>query len=129
MRGSDVAVDDRSATPLALLFHELATNATKYGALSVPEGVVTVAWCVGRRASGEPSFSLRWREHGGPPAAPPARKEFGSRLIERGLPVQLGRGGAVAMDFAPEGLRCRITAPLRPGVAAAGRSLEPPATA
>jgi len=63
---------------------------------------------------------------------PPTRRGFGSRLIERGLPGQLGRGGSVAMDFAPEGLRCRIAAPLKPGVVAqaAPRAGPPmPATA
>ena len=105
---------------------ELATNAAKHGALSIPAGRVEVGWRVepavrapaGAGAAGK-TLVLEWAEHGGPPVSgPPARRGFGSRLIERGLPAQLGRGGAVALEFAPAGLRCRIRAPLRPGVAA-----------
>ena len=65
-----------------------------------------------------PQLALVWQERGGPPVTPPDRRGFGSRLIERGLPVQLGRGGTVVLEFAPEGVRCRIRATLRPGVAA-----------
>ena len=62
---------------------------------------------------------LEWSEHGGPPVkGPPQRRGFGSRLIERGLPIQLGRGGTVELDFMPQGLRCRIGAPLQPAAGA-----------
>lgn len=123
--GPPVRLAPETALALAMALHELATNAAKHGALSVPAGRVEVAWRVetaGRggtgRGAGE-TLALDWTERGGPPVAgPPARRGFGSRLIERGLPIQLGRGSSVRLEFAPEGLRCRIEAPLRPGVIA-----------
>jgi PAS domain S-box-containing protein len=122
--GPPVRLAPETALALAMAMHELATNAAKHGALSVPAGVVEVAWRVERAAGGRAGAAaaaagrmlvLEWSERGGPPIpGPPTRRGFGSRLIERGLPVQLGRGGTVALDFAPEGLRCRIEAPLQP---------------
>lgn len=91
---------------LVMALHELATNATKYGALSVPGGKVEVACraeAEGRRAV------LEWRESGGPPlAGPPTERGFGTRLLERALARDLGPGARVALDFAPEGLRATI---------------------
>jgi two-component sensor histidine kinase len=117
--GPPVRLAPETALALSMAMHELATNAAKHGSLSVPAGRVEVNWRVEPLdgAAGK-ALALEWAEHGGPPVqGPPARRGFGSRLIERGLPVQLGRGGTVALEFAPEGLRCRIRAPLRPGVA------------
>ena len=102
--GDDVQVDDRSATPLALLFHELATNATKYGALATDGGAVTVAIAV---AGEEVVFD--WTETGGPPVVPAATEGFGSQLIELSAMRQLG--GTVTRDWRPEGLAVRITLP------------------
>ena len=122
--GPHVRLAPETALALAMALHELATNAAKHGSLSVPAGRVEVNWRVQPPRDGTAdvaggTLTLDWSEHGGPAVAgPPIRRGFGSRLIERGLPSQLGRGGAVEMDFAPAGLRCRITAPLRPGVAA-----------
>ena len=116
--GPPVRLAPETALALAMAMHELATNAAKHGALSVPAGRVEVVWRVEKpaQAGDDATLVLDWVERGGPPVAgPPTRRGFGSRLIERGLPIQLGRGGAVAMDFAPAGLRCRITAPLHPG--------------
>ncbi len=97
--GDDVLIDDRSATPLALLFHELATNASKYGALSVADGEVTIT--IGRS---EREVTLCWVERGGPPiaAAPAGSGGFGSQLIELSAVRQLG--GTVDRDWRPEGL-------------------------
>ena len=102
--GEDVAVDDRSATPLALLFHELATNAAKYGALSVAEGRVTLD--VARDAD---SVRLRWTEQGGPAVTAPVSEGFGSQLLELSAVRQLG--GKVDRDWDPQGLRLTITVP------------------
>jgi PAS domain S-box-containing protein len=116
--GPPVRLAPETALALAMALHELATNAAKHGALSVSAGRVEVAWRVDRPAGAgdDATLVLDWVERGGPPVpGPPKRRGFGSRLIERGLPIQLGRGGAVAMDFAPAGLCCRITAPLHPG--------------
>jgi PAS domain S-box-containing protein len=120
--GPPVRLAPETALALAMAMHELATNAAKHGALSVPTGRVAVDWRVepppgGTTDASDGTLLLEWSEHGGPPVSgPPTRRGFGSRLIERGLPVQLGRGGAVSLEFAPPGLRCRIRAPLRPGV-------------
>jgi PAS domain S-box-containing protein len=104
--GDDIAIDDRSATPLALLFHELATNATKYGALSTERGMIGVSI---RR--GETEATLCWTERGGPAvAAPDGAHGFGSQLIELSAVRQLG--GTVARDWRTEGLVMTITVPL-----------------
>ncbi|WP_425228744.1 sensor histidine kinase [Sphingomonas sp.] len=95
--GDDLPVDDRSATPLALLFHELATNAAKYGALSVDGGRVTLDVS----APGE-TVVLRWSESGGPPVVAPTGTGFGSQLLELSAVRQLG--GSVERDWRPEGL-------------------------
>ena len=103
--GVDVAIDDRAATPLALLFHELATNATKYGALSNPDGTVTVT--VTRFGD---DVRLVWREHGGPRlTGEPERTGFGSQLIEMSAVRQLG--GGVERVWAPGGLELKLAVP------------------
>lgn len=107
--GPPIELGAQAALSLALMLHELATNAVKYGALSVPAGHVTVAWDVVAEA-GEPTVRLTWREAGGPRVAPPGRKGFGSRLIERGLMGAVG--GVVRLDYDPAGLVCRLVAPL-----------------
>ncbi|WP_187371514.1 sensor histidine kinase [Methylobacterium oryzihabitans] len=103
--GPALEIGPSAALSLALILHELATNAAKYGALSVPHGTVTVSWAVG--PAPDPAFRLTWTEAGGPPVAPPRRKGFGSRLIGRGL-----AGGGVALRYPPEGVVCTLTAPL-----------------
>lgn len=88
---------------MSMILHELATNAAKYGALSSPDGVVTVGW--GETQPG--LLTLTWREDGGPAAAAPTRNGFGSRLIRR-LARQLG--GEARYDWRPQGLRLELTA-------------------
>ena len=104
--GDEIAIDDRSATPLALLFHELATNATKYGALSVHDGSVAVAI-----AREDDVVTLRWTERGGPQAVEPTGPQgFGSQLIELSAVRQLG--GTVERDWQPEGLVMTVRIPM-----------------
>lgn len=104
--GDDVPVDDRSATPLALLFHELATNAAKYGALSVLTGSVILTV----QRNGE-MVSLRWQELGGPKLhTAPERAGFGSQLVELSAVRQLG--GKVRRDWERDGLVVTIDVPL-----------------
>ena len=104
--GDDVPVDDRSATPLALLFHELATNAAKYGALSVLTGSVILTV----QRNGE-MVSLRWQESGGPKLhTAPERAGFGSQLVELSAVRQLG--GKVRRDWERDGLVVTIDVPL-----------------
>jgi len=94
---------------LAMALHELATNAAKYGALSVPKGRVEVTWSVVDAAE-SPRVAIEWVETGGPPVKPPARRGFGSQLIERAVAYELH--ASVQRDFLPEGVRCRIEFPL-----------------
>jgi two-component sensor histidine kinase len=100
-----------AALTLAMVIHELATNALRHGALSVPSGHVRVA-CLAPvdNGGGAPRNAVEWVERGGPPVAgPPARRGFGLRLLERGLAMQAGMGADIR--FEPEGLRCTISLP------------------
>jgi two-component sensor histidine kinase len=106
--GPDVRLPPKPAVALAMAFHELATNAAKYGAFSSPTGEVRVTWEV-RKASPK-TLRLIWAERGGPPVEPPTRTGFGSRLVERGLSLELE--GKVRLDFEPSGLVCTIEIPL-----------------
>jgi PAS domain S-box-containing protein len=99
----------QAATALALALHELATNAAKYGALSRPDGHVTLAWAVSDAPVGR-RLEMSWRETGGPSVSPPARTGFGTRLIERGLAG--GLKAQVKLDYRPEGLVFTLSAPL-----------------
>ncbi len=109
--GPEVRLSSGAAVALGMAFHELGTNAAKHGALSVPGGTVRLSWGAAEAdADGTRWHEVLWEEAGGPPVAgPPARRGFGTRLLERGLAVQIG--GAVSLDFAPSGLRCRIRVP------------------
>lgn len=106
--GPPATLSAEAATALALALHELATNATKYGALSTPAGRVELRWRLeGRDRRG---LRLTWRETGGPPVTPPSRRGLGSRLIETNLAQPLG--GTAQVDFARDGVRAEITARL-----------------
>lgn len=107
--GPALTIGSRAALSLALMMHELATNAAKYGALSVPHGRVAVTWEVDAGPA-EPTIRMIWSEQGGPPVIEPARKGFGSRLIERGLAGAVG--GDVTLTYAATGVVCRVVAPL-----------------
>ncbi|AUW59534.1 histidine kinase [Sphingobium sp. SCG-1] len=104
--GEDQVVDDRSATPLALLFHELATNAAKYGALSDLRGRVVV-----ETSSQDDMCVMHWREEGGPPVAAPVQTGFGSRLISLSVERQLG--GTIERDWRSDGLNVILNIPTR----------------
>lgn len=94
------------AQAVVMALHELATNASKYGALSVSQGWVEVEY--GAEDGGQTAIIL-WRELGGPPVpGPPKRHGFGTRLLERALPHDLGPGASVSMHFDPEGVRAAI---------------------
>lgn len=102
LTGPPMRVDPSAALALALALHELGTNAAKYGALSVPAGVVRIEWS--RTAPGQ--GLLTWRETGGPPVTPPAQRGFGARLLSGGLASDLG--GRPELIFAPEGVEARL---------------------
>ena len=105
MSGIAIDVSPKHALALSLALHELATNATKYGALSRPEGRVTVQWDVQ-----DGLLHLGWEENGGPPVAPPTRKGFGSRLLEELIARDLD--GETKLTYDVAGVRCNITAKL-----------------
>lgn len=105
LSGPTVPLRSAAAMSLAMAAHELCTNAVKYGALSAPHGNVEVRWSVT-----DDRFQLEWIEHGGPPATPPKRQGFGSRMIERVLTGELG--GGAQMQYGPLGFRCTVEAPI-----------------
>lgn len=105
--GQPVLLPARAALSMAMALHELTTNAVKYGALSVSEGKVEVRW---RLIGGGQTLILDWVETGGPVVPPTPGSGFGRTLLERGLAHELG--GEVSLEFSPEGVRCRIIAPL-----------------
>jgi two-component sensor histidine kinase len=88
-----------------MVIHELCTNAVKHGALSVPEGYVSIVW-----TASDERFKLHWKESGGPPVQKPFRKSFGSRLIEQALPGQMQ--GEARLNFDADGLSCEVNIPL-----------------
>src|SRR5215831_6274737 len=102
--GPAISLHPSAAQSLALALHELVTNAVKYGALSVPQGRVTLAWELDAE-----SLVLRWLENGGPPTLPPARRGFGTKVIGAGIESQLG--GRAIFDWRPDGLQCTLTIP------------------
>jgi PAS domain S-box-containing protein len=102
--GPPVVLAPDRAQALAVVLHELATNAAKYGSLSVPVGHVEVDWS--RAADGGLVFS--WTETGGPPVRPPSRSGFGTRLMESMI---RGQQGEIRFDWRTEGLACAITLP------------------
>jgi two-component sensor histidine kinase len=99
--GPEIALDGRRAHALTLALHELATNASKYGSLSVDGGWVDIAW-----TNADGLFELVWREHGGPPVVVPTRQGFGSVLVSRNLGVAFG--GEANLAFEPEGFSCSL---------------------
>ncbi|OAN51689.1 sensor histidine kinase [Sphingobium sp. TCM1] len=115
LSGEDPRIDDRSATPLALLFHELATNAAKYGALSVADGRIHL-----HVAMEGDDVRIDWREEGGPVVSPTGGEGFGSRLMTLSVERQLG--GRMTRDWQPDGLRISLWIPSRSMSRAAGRA-------
>lgn len=100
--GPRIVLTPRAANALSLALHELASNAVKFGALSVDSGRVQVSW----RERGQGGFALEWAEHGGPPVAPPKRAGFGATLLEQVTARELG--GQVRVDFHRDGVRAHI---------------------
>lgn len=102
LHGDPLMLSPEIATPLALVLHELATNAVKYGALSSPNGKVELDWTV-RQDNQKQTLRIIWRESGGPPVVLPNKVGFGGSLIERSLP-----GAKVHREFLHDGLTCTI---------------------
>ncbi len=107
MNGPDVHLPARLALSLGMVFHELATNAAKYGALSVAGGRLLLEWSMADEGE---TLRFEWRETGGPPARRPDRRGFGSRLIERSITGELR--GTITADYGETGLTVRFETPL-----------------
>lgn len=110
LTGGDVTLRPQTAVALAMVLHELSTNAIKYGAISVPDGQVNIDWVL-EPDGHDRHLILNWVESGGPPVAEPLRRGFGSRLIQRGMSGE--PGAKVDLEFHPSGLVCRLRATLQ----------------
>lgn len=109
--GPSLALDPAAALSLGMIFHELATNAAKYGALSLGEGRVFVDWSISNQQDRQ--LHLTWREMGGPLVVEPERKGFGSRLIERNVRHDLA--GEAKLSYPTNGFQAEISIPLDRG--------------
>lgn len=107
--GPPLALSIDASISLALAIHELATNAAKYGSLSLPSGQLCVEWEIVRGDAAQELFRMHWIESKGPPVQPPDRSGFGRNLIEKSLAHSIG--AKVTSDFDHDGFRCTILAP------------------
>ena len=123
--GPDLLLNPRAAQALSLSFHELASNAAKYGALSLASGNLAVHWRT--VADGEPHLAIDWSERNGPAVTPPERTGFGVRLIEQTLSYDLR--GAARLDYRAAGLQASLTFPMAELVAGSDATAAPPAAA
>ena len=106
--GENLRLLPKATLALGIAFHELATNAVKYGAFSNEKGLILIDWKIEPEPEGD-RLILHWREKDGPPVTPPSQKGFGSQVIERGLAHELE--GTVHLDYPTEGVICRIDLP------------------
>ncbi|MBU1347759.1 MAG: PAS domain-containing protein [Alphaproteobacteria bacterium] len=111
LNGPSLALGPASALSFGMIFHELATNAAKYGALSGPEGRVFVDWAIADQT--DRVLTITWRELGGPAVTPPTRRGFGSRLIERNVRHDLA--GEVKLSYLSDGFVAEMSVPLDRG--------------
>ena len=116
--GGFVLLNPQAYSTMALVIHELVTNSAKYGSLS-DSGAVSLDWR--RNEAGD--LLVDWREHGGPPVRAPSRKGFGSTIIDRSVPYDLG--GEARIDYAPEGVQAHFRIPARHVSEASGDRLAP----
>ena len=104
--GPDIVLSAEAGQILAMMFHELATNAAKFGAISSKSGRVSVRWNLN-----ESWLSIRWEESGGPPVALPIRSGFGTTAVRELVPYELG--GTVELAHLPKGICCNLQIPPR----------------
>lgn len=109
VEGPSVRLKPEAANAIGMALHELATNATKYGALSVPAGWISIAWRFEADDTGARRFHLGWREGGGPLVTPPERRGFGRTVVVDITAATLD--GRVTLDFPPEGALWQVDAP------------------
>ena len=117
LAGEDVVVPPKVALGLAIIVHELATNAAKHGALSTTEGRVALSWTLR-----DGTLEVAWQESDGPQVSAPARQGFGTALMRTTAEGELA--GSIRTDYQPGGLRCEITIPLEMNAAAYERVPE-----
>lgn len=120
MDGPDLSLRPEAAQNLGMALHELGTNASKYGALSVVDGHVRIDWEENRDAAGKACFRLRWQESGGPPVAPPSGRGFGRTILEHIVPSALG--GRAHLEWKAEGLVWNLDVPAEAAVMAVSPS-------
>jgi two-component sensor histidine kinase len=109
--GPHIVLNAKAAQNFGLALHELATNAAKYGALSNATGRVEIHWSKGK-AEGSDEFAFSWQERNGPPVVPPEHRGFGSAVLEQVMAEYFDPPPRV--EFAPEGVRYKLHAPLSP---------------
>jgi PAS domain S-box-containing protein len=107
--GPEVMLTAEATQPVAIVLHELVTNASKYGALTTPQGRIGVRW--NRRQDGDAALLLEWIESGGPACPPPSQAGYGTRAIRSLIPYELN--GTVDLDFESDGVRCKIALPCK----------------
>jgi two-component sensor histidine kinase len=107
--GPDVVLSAEAGQTLAMVLHELATNAAKFGALSATTGCVSVRWSFRRDGHAESSLCIQWKESGGPRVVPPTRSGFGISVMRELIPYELG--GTVDLMHLPEGVHCKLEIP------------------
>jgi len=107
--GPDVALRPEAAQAMAMVIHELATNAAKHGALSTKLGRVSIRWDRGLNGRPRPDLALEWQEIGGPPVSAPVNSGYGTSTIRDLIPYEFG--GTVDLVFAQDGVRCRLKLP------------------
>ena len=108
MSGFPLHLGSKQAVSLGMVLHELSVNALKYGAFSVPTGKIELTWTHNEQSD---MVRIRWTETNGPTVIEPEEKGFGLRMIERAVALEFG--GALTMDYAPEGVRCTMTIPFK----------------
>jgi two-component sensor histidine kinase len=107
--GPEVKLTAEAGQAVAMVLHELTTNAAKYGALSTREGRVSVRWYWPLNGNAHDRLVIEWMESGGPSVKAPSRSGFGTSVIGDLIPYELG--GTVDLAFACDGLRCRLEIP------------------
>jgi len=112
IRGKNIRIAPKATLALGIAFHELATNAVKYGAFSNDKGFILIGWTVEPAPEGS-RLVLRWEEKDGPAVSPPSRKGFGSRVLDGGLAHELQ--GTVHLDYLTGGVECTINIPAPAG--------------
>jgi two-component system CheB/CheR fusion protein len=111
MQGDAIELNSNAALALGLVVYELATNAVKYGSLSIPSGRVHVSWKMRKDGESEPTLMVTWVESGGPEVRPPTHSGFGSELLNRQLRYELK--GEAAIEFHKDGVQATLTLPAK----------------